>query len=81
MRCIFSVYDFGQDKVRESLSFRECGTLRNRWSEDGHFLTPRHRHAVLGIIGARIDRSHDDEYMLKLRAYPSRAERQRTRFL
>lgn len=75
MSRIFGVYDLGQNKIHEGLSFRERSTLRNRWPEDGHFFAPGHRHAVLRIIGARIYGSHNDKYVLKLRAYPSWTER------
>lgn len=78
---IFGVYDLGQNKVRESLSLRECGTLRDRRPENGHLLAPGHRDAVLRIVGAGIYRSHDDEHVLELRAYPPRAERQCVGFL
>lgn len=81
MRCIFGVYDLGQNEIGECLSFRECGTLRDRWSEDGHLFTSGHCHAILCVIGAGIYGSDDDKHMLEMRTYPSRAERQRTRFL
>lgn len=72
--CIFGVYDFGQNKIHKSLSFSERSTLWNRWPEDGHFFAPGHRHTVLRIVGARIYGSHNDKYVLKLGAYPSRTE-------
>jgi len=78
---IFGVYDLGQNKVRERLSFRECSTLRDRWPKNGHLLAPGHRQAVLRVVGAGIYSSHDDKYVLELRAYPSRTEWQRAGFL
>lgn len=81
MSRIFGIYDLRQDKVCESLSLCERSTLRNGRPKDGHFFAPRHRHAVLRVLGARIYGSHDDKHMLELGAYSSRTEWQRTRFL
>lgn len=75
MSRIFSVYDLRQDEVCESLALCERGTLRDGRPKDGHLFAPGHRHAVLRVLGARIYGSHDDEHMLELGAYPSRAER------
>ena len=78
---IFGVYDFRQHEIRKSLSFCERSTLRNGRSKDGHFFAPGHCYAVLRVLGTRIYGSHNDKYMLKLGAYSSWTERQRTRFL
>lgn len=75
MSRIFGVYDLRQNEVREGLSLRERGALQNGRSKDGHLFAPGHRHAVLRVLGAGIHGSHDDEHVLELGAYPSRAER------
>lgn len=74
MSCIFGVYDLRQDKICESLSFCERGTLRNGRPKGGHFFASGHCHAVLRVLGARIYGSHDDKHVLELGAYPSRTE-------
>lgn len=78
---VFRVDHFRQDEIGERFPLGEGGGLRDRRSENWYFFAPRYRHSVLSVVRARVHGPDHDENVLKLRAYPPRAERQRARLL
>lgn len=78
---VLPVDDFREQEIGESFPLGKDGAIFDGRSEHLNVLRTAHSDAVVRVLCARIDRSHDDEHVLELRPDALRGERERARLL